>query len=94
LLFSFYRNTLFKLEKQAARRGARNTATGLAQIMRIVMAQVDSENTISMPARAASEIPSGLAIQQRERETALHALRRLGKEASAEIERLLSLRHD
>jgi hypothetical protein len=31
LRFSFYSITLFKLEKQAARRSAEDTATGLAQ---------------------------------------------------------------
>jgi hypothetical protein len=34
LLFSFYSITLFKLEKQAARRGVITTVTGLAQTMR------------------------------------------------------------
>jgi acyl-coenzyme A thioesterase PaaI-like protein len=37
------------LEKQAARRRAQDTATGLAQTMRCFMAQVDSENTTTTP---------------------------------------------
>ncbi|MCA6102782.1 hypothetical protein [Bradyrhizobium australafricanum] len=49
------------------------------------------QTTIERPARVAGEILSGLAIQQRERETTLHALARLRKEASAEIERLIAL---
>jgi hypothetical protein len=42
------------------------------------------------PADSVGSILSGLATQQRERETALHTLARLRKEASAEIHRLLA----
>ena len=41
------------------------------------------------PADSTHASETGLAIQQRERETALHEVARLRKEASAEIERLL-----
>ena len=42
------------------------------------------------PAESAGAISSGLAIQQRERETSLQVLARLRKEAFAEIERLIA----
>ena len=41
------------------------------------------------PAESTRSLETGLAIQQRERETTLRDLARLRKEASAEIERLL-----
>ncbi|MCS3517063.1 hypothetical protein [Bradyrhizobium elkanii] len=48
------------------------------------------QTLIEMPADSAGAILSGLAIQQRERETTLQRLRRLRREASAEIERLIA----
>lgn len=54
------------------------------------MSQVDSENSIALPAGAAGAIRSGLAIQQRLRETALYDLARLRREARDEIARLIS----
>ncbi|WP_198961037.1 hypothetical protein [Bradyrhizobium sp. UFLA03-84] len=48
------------------------------------------QTTIESPARVAGAILSGLALQQRERETTLQTLARLRKEASAEIERLIA----
>lgn len=54
------------------------------------MSQVDSENSITAPARPAGAIESGLAIQQREREKALRRLSRLREKASLEVDRLLA----
>ncbi|MBR1231970.1 hypothetical protein [Bradyrhizobium sp. AUGA SZCCT0182] len=55
------------------------------------MAQVDSENSIAMPARSAGAIVNpGLARQQREREKALQRLRKLRTKAADEIDRLLA----
>lgn len=48
------------------------------------------ENIRELPAESTRAILSGLAIQQRERETSLQRLARLRKEASAEIERLIA----
>ncbi|MCP1758040.1 hypothetical protein [Bradyrhizobium elkanii] len=48
------------------------------------------QTLIERPADSAGSILSGLAVQQRERETTLLRLRRLRKEASAEIERLIA----
>lgn len=48
------------------------------------------QTLIERPADSAGAILSGLAIQQREREMTLQRLRRLRKEASAEIERLIA----
>lgn len=48
------------------------------------------QTLIERPADSAGAILSGLAVQQRERETTLQRLRRLRKEASAEIERLIA----
>ncbi|MCC8961708.1 hypothetical protein H8A95_05080 [Bradyrhizobium sp. Pear76] len=48
------------------------------------------QTTVERPAESAGAITSGLALQQRERETTLQALARLRKEASAEIERLIA----
>lgn len=48
------------------------------------------QTLIEQPADSAGAIQSGLAVQQRERETTLQRLRRLRKEASAEIERLIA----
>jgi hypothetical protein len=49
-LFHRVRSTLSKLENQAARRGATNTVTSLAQTTRLDMAQVDSKNITAAPA--------------------------------------------
>lgn len=52
---------------------------------------IEADSVHSTPPLEASVGPlSGLAIQQRERETSLQRLARLRKEASAEIERLIS----
>ncbi|MGY4160484.1 hypothetical protein ACVINW_006326 [Bradyrhizobium sp. USDA 4461] len=48
------------------------------------------QTTTGRPADSAGAILSGLALQQRERETTLHALARLRKEAAAEIDRLIA----
>jgi hypothetical protein len=55
------------------------------------MAQVDSEDSIAMPARPAGAINrSGLAKQQRDREKALRRVAKLRKRAADEIDRLLA----
>jgi hypothetical protein len=52
LPFSYYGLTLFRLEKQAARRGADNTAAGLTQANRgNQMAQADSDTTTELTLR-------------------------------------------
>jgi hypothetical protein len=48
------------------------------------------ENVRELPAESTRAILSGLAIQERERETSLQRLARLRKEASAEIDRLIA----
>lgn len=48
------------------------------------------QTLIEQPADSAGAIQSGLAVQQRERETTLQRLRRLRKEASADIVRLIA----
>jgi seryl-tRNA synthetase len=58
------------------------------------MATADSDSittacSLERPADSAGSIDTGLAVQQRARETALEALARLRKEAKTEIDRLI-----
>jgi hypothetical protein len=85
--------TLIKLENQAARRGAKTPRQAWPKPQGAVMAQVDSENSIGMPAGlptvSQETLLAQLAKQEAQRQRTLKRLRRLRQKAADEIDRLL-----
>jgi hypothetical protein len=64
LLFSYSSNTLFKLEKQAARRGAINTPTSLTRTMKSRIQMIQAKTRDSTPRPTAPESSPEQALHE------------------------------